>query len=59
MEDIIKALSGKKTYALCSIGFGLIALVILDYVKIPQEQLSQLIDAVTLAAIAALRAGAK
>ena len=59
MEDIIKALSGKKTYALCSVGLGLIALVILDFIKIPQEQLSQLIDAVTLAAIAALRASSK
>jgi len=59
MEDIIKALSGKKTYTLCSIGLGLIALVILDYVKIPQDQMGQMIDAITLASIAALRAGSK
>lgn len=57
MNELIKSLEGKKTYGLCAIGLALIAAFNLHWISIPQDQLNELTSLITLAAIAALRAG--
>lgn len=56
----LKELSRKrKTYAFVSIGLGVIGAVMLGWVTIDPKLYQDIINAITLAAIAALRAGIK
>ena len=63
MGDLLKKvenyLSGKKTYGLVAVGLVLLASSHLGWIQLPQQQLNDLNTALTLSAIAALRAGVK
>jgi len=54
-----KWLEGKKTYALVAMGLGIYAAQQLGWITIDKAMAQELMTAVTLAAIAALRAGVK
>lgn len=49
----------RKTYGLVALGLGVIAAVSFGWIVIDPQVYQQVINAVTLAAIAALRAGIK
>jgi hypothetical protein len=54
--EIVKYLEGKKTYLACALGLFLIAAVSLGWITIPKERVQEIVNGVTLVAIAALRA---
>lgn len=54
--DILK---NRKTYGLVALGLGFIGAVVLGWVTIDPQVYQQTVNAITLAAIAALRAGIK
>ena len=55
--NITQWLQGKKTYGLTAIGLALVAAVKFHWIAIDPQTFQQLVDAVILAAIAALRSG--
>ena len=59
LTEIEKFLSGKKTFGLVGLGLLIIAAAHLGWINIPQEQVNEFVSAITLASIAALRAGVK
>jgi len=56
IDKVFKYLEGKKTYLACALGFALIGATQLGWIQISPEHLNDLTSALTLAAIAALRA---
>ena len=54
---MIKWLEGKKTYLLVALGLGIYTAQQLGWITIDKATAQELMNAVTLAAIAALRAG--
>ena len=54
-----KWLEGKKTYVLVALGLGIYVAQQFGWVTIDKANAQELMNAVTLAAIAALRAGVK
>jgi len=55
--EIIDKLKGSKTYGLCAVGLLLFAAVKLSWIELDPKLFNDLQGAITLAAIAALRAG--
>lgn len=59
LTKIEQYLAGKKTYGLVGLGLVIAAAAHLGWIEVPKENIQELLNVVTLAAIAALRAGVK
>lgn len=59
LTEIEKFLAGKKTYGLVALGLLIVAAVRLDWIVLDPQLYQDLTTSVTLAAIAAMRAGVK
>lgn len=53
--EIFKWFEGKKTLLACALGLALIGAVGMGWIQIPKEQFNQIVEGMTLVAIAMLR----
>lgn len=56
MESVMKYLEGKKTYGLCALGLAIYGAHQIGWIVLDAKLVSDLMTAITLASIAALRA---